>query len=61
MTDPRHTFSEAVFNIFHIGIAERHCGCCKVVLTEDDAEKRMASVLPLFGLGLFSSSHSTLF
>ena len=34
------------------------CGRCMVVLTEDEAEKRMVSVLSLFGLSLFSSIHS---
>ena len=34
------------------------CGCGKVVLIEDDDEKRIASVLSLFNLSLFSSIHS---
>ena len=34
------------------------CGCGKVVLIEDDDEKRIASVLSLFSLSLFSSIHS---
>ena len=34
------------------------CGCGKVVLIEDDDEERMASVLSLFSLSLFSSIHS---
>ena len=33
------------------------CGSCKVRLTEEEAEKRMASVLSLFSLSLFSSIH----
>ena len=34
------------------------CGCCKVMLTEGDDEKRIATVLSLFGLSLFSSTNS---
>ena len=34
------------------------CGCGKGVLVEDGGEKRMASVLSLFSLSLFSSIHS---
>ena len=34
------------------------CECGKVVLIEDDDEKRIASVLSLFSLSLFSSIHS---
>jgi len=34
------------------------CGCCQVVLTEDD-ENRIASVWSLFSLCLFSSSNSS--
>ena len=33
------------------------CGSCKVVLTEEEVEKRMASVLSLCSLNLFSSVH----
>ena len=36
------------------------CGCGKVVLIEDDDEKRIALVLTLFRLSLFSSIHSPL-
>ena len=32
-------------------------GSCKVMLTEEAAEKQMASVLSLFSLSLFSSIH----
>ena len=31
------------------------CGCCKVVLTVDDDEKRIPSVCFLFGLSFFLS------
>ena len=34
------------------------CGSCKVMLTEEEAEKRMASVLSLFSLSLFSSNQN---
>ena len=34
------------------------CGCDKVVLIKDNAKKRIASVLSLFSLNLFSSIHS---
>ena len=36
------------------------CGCGKVVLIEDDDEKRIALVITLFSLSLFSSIHSPL-
>ena len=39
-------------------LREIFCGCGKVVLIEDDDEKRIASVLSLFSLSLFSSIHS---
>ena len=34
------------------------CGSCKVMLAEEEAEKRKASVLSLFSLSSFSSIHS---
>ena len=34
------------------------CECCIAVLTEDDGEKQIASVLSLFSLSLISSIHS---
>ena len=34
------------------------CGSCKVMLTEEEAEKQMVYVLSLFSLSLFSSIHS---
>ena len=39
-------------------LRETVCGCGKVVLIKDDAKKRIASVLSLFSLSLFSSIHS---
>ena len=39
-------------------LGEIVCGCGKVVLIEDDDEKRIASVLSLFSLSLFSSMHN---
>ena len=39
-------------------LREIACGCCKVVLTEDDIDKRIASVVSLFSLSLFSSIHN---
>ena len=53
--------AEAVDNSreLNFNIAESKCVWkLKVVMTEEKAEKRMASVLPLFCLSLFSSTHS---
>ena len=47
-------------NVISVELREIVCGYCQVVLTEDNNEKRIASVLSLFSLSLFSSIQSTI-
>ena len=42
-------------NSMSVLLREIVCGSCKVVSTEEEAEKRMASVLSLLSLSLLSS------
>ena len=46
-------------NSILVSLREIVCGSSKLVLTEEEAEKQMASVLSLLSLSLFSSIHNS--